>query len=115
MVAKTFPGFTPISDRIFLRNEDSDFLETPEKSSTDQPTAIIIYGWGDGTPKNVAKYADGYHKLFPTARILMVISSTFGASYDSLEQRTRAMMPIIDTVFPTPADGSERVILQASK
>lgn len=113
MVAKTFPGFTPISDRIFLRNEDSDSLETPEKSSTDQPTAIIIYGWGDGTPKNVAKYADGYHKLFPTARILMVISSTFGASYDSLEQRTRAMMPIIDTVFPTPADGSERIILQA--
>ncbi|OTA66147.1 DUF829-domain-containing protein [Hypoxylon sp. EC38] len=113
MVAKAFPGFTPISDRIFLRNEDSDSIETSEKSSTDQPTAIIIYGWGDGTPKNVAKYVDGYHKLFPTARILMVISSTFGASYDSLEHRTRAMMPIIDTLFPTPGDGSERVILQA--
>ncbi|KAI1409263.1 DUF829-domain-containing protein [Hypoxylon sp. FL1857] len=113
MSLKTFPGFTPISDRIFIRNEDSDSVETPEKSPTDQPTTIIIYGWGDGTPKNVAKYVDGYHKLFPTARILMVISTTFGALYGSLEERTEAMMPIIDTVFPTPGDGSERVIIQA--
>ncbi|KAI1136505.1 DUF829-domain-containing protein [Hypoxylon sp. FL0543] len=113
MAVKTPPGFTPISDRIFLRNEDPDSAETPEKSPAEQPTAIIIYGWGDGTAKNVAKYVDGYHKLFPAARILMVISSTFGVSYASLEARTSAMMPVIDTLFPTPGDGSERVILQA--
>ncbi|OTA98989.1 hypothetical protein M426DRAFT_325542 [Hypoxylon sp. CI-4A] len=113
MVAKTpkFPGFTPISDRIFLRNEDSDSAETPEKSAADQPTTIIIYGWGDGTPKNVGKYVDGYHKLFPRARIVMVISTTFAAMYPSLEQRMKDMMPIIDTLFPTPGDGTEKIIL----
>ncbi|KAI1398966.1 DUF829-domain-containing protein [Hypoxylon fuscum] len=109
----TFPGFTPISDRIFLRNEDPDSADTSEKVLIDKPATIIIYGWGDGLPKNVAKYADGYHRLFPMARILMVISSTFAASYQSLEQRTRAMLPIIDTAFPTAGDVSERVILHA--
>ncbi|KAL7619857.1 hypothetical protein AAE478_010402 [Parahypoxylon ruwenzoriense] len=110
----TFPGFTPISDRIFMRNEDSDpIYTTPEKAPTDHPTTIIIYGWGDGLPKHVVKYVDGYHKLFPAARILMVISSTFGAIYESLEQRTTAMLPIIDIAFPAAADGSEKVILHA--
>ncbi|KAI8963450.1 DUF829-domain-containing protein [Daldinia sp. FL1419] len=103
------PGFTPISDRIFIRNEDSS--DITGKTPNDHPTTIIIYGWGDGTPKNVAKYVDGYNKLFPGARILMVISSTFSAVYQSLEQRTQAMMPIVDTVFPNPDDDSSRVIL----
>ncbi|KAI1103010.1 DUF829-domain-containing protein [Jackrogersella minutella] len=106
-------GFTPISDRIFIRNEDSSLTETPEKTTIDQPTTIIVFGWGDGLPKNVAKYADGYQKLFPKARILMVISSTFAASFESLEQRTRAMMPLVDAVFPSSPDASEKVILHA--
>ncbi|KAI2462974.1 DUF829-domain-containing protein [Annulohypoxylon bovei var. microspora] len=105
------PGFTPISDRIFIRNEDSESSDTPEKPMIEQPTTIIVFGWGDGTPKNVAKYADGYHQLFPKARILMVISSTLAAIYESLEQRTRAMLPIVDAVFPTPADFSEKKII----
>ncbi|KAI6083043.1 DUF829-domain-containing protein [Hypoxylon rubiginosum] len=105
------PGFTPISDRIFLLNEDPDSVDTSEKEPIDQPTTILIYGWGDGLPKHVAKYADGYRKLFPTARIIMVISSIFSATYQSLEQRTEAMLPIIDLVFPTPGDGSEKVVI----
>ncbi|CAJ2499801.1 Uu.00g026540.m01.CDS01 [Anthostomella pinea] len=110
--ASSFLGYTPITDRIFLRNEkaasDSD---TTRSTSVDDPTAILIYGWGDGLPKHVAKYADGYHAMFPTARILVIISSTIAASSQLLKQRTDAMLPVIDTVFPTKADGSERVIL----
>ncbi|KAI1385498.1 DUF829-domain-containing protein [Hypoxylon trugodes] len=116
MVAKssTFPGFTPISDRIFLRNEDSNPDSDPlETTQQNQPTTIVVYGWGDGLPKHVAKYVDGYHKLFPAARILMVISSTFAASYESLEKRTKVMLPIIDAVFSDPDDESQRVILHA--
>ncbi|KAF3059312.1 hypothetical protein GL218_04625 [Daldinia childiae] len=106
---KGLSGFTPISDRIFIRNEDSS--ETTKKTPNDHPTTIIIYGWGDGSPKTVAKYVDGYNKLFPGARILMVISSTFAATSQSLDQRTKDMMPIIDTVFPTPHDDLSRILL----
>ncbi|KAI5863658.1 DUF829-domain-containing protein [Durotheca rogersii] len=107
------PGFTPISDRIFLRDgAPGPVAEPPSDSAADHPTTIIIFGWGDGLPKHVSKYADGYHKLYPKARVLMVISSIFAAIYDSLEQRTKSMIPIIDTVFPVAADDArERVLL----
>ncbi|KAI0007277.1 DUF829-domain-containing protein [Xylariaceae sp. FL0662B] len=114
MVAKAsaFPGFSPLADRIFIRNEDSNSVRTTESSPRDDPTTVLIYGWGDGAPKHVAKYADGYHKLFPAARILVVISPTIGALQDNVEQRIKSMLPIIDTVFPTSGDGTtENVIL----
>ncbi|CAL5867854.1 uncharacterized protein PFLUO_LOCUS2075 [Penicillium psychrofluorescens] len=107
-----FPGFSPITDRVYLRNGQ----EKARRAPADEPTTIIIFGWGDGMPKHVSKYADGYHELYPCARIIVVISGTFQASNQPLESRIEAMMPVIDLVFPTPAgDGTEqeRVLLHA--
>ncbi|KAI9931135.1 hypothetical protein MW887_010792 [Aspergillus wentii] len=109
-----FPGFTPLSDRIYLRNGNDTSKPTPP----DHPTTIIIFGWGDGMPKHVSKYADGFHSLYPFSRILVAISKTLQASSQPLYERIQAMMPIIDTVFPTPTgdggDGAEeRVLLHA--
>ncbi|KAJ5692202.1 hypothetical protein N7462_001625 [Penicillium macrosclerotiorum] len=107
-----FPGFTPLSDRVYLRNGNENTKPAP----ADEPTTIIIFGWGDGMPKHVAKYSDGFHDLYPSARIVVVLSATLQASKQPLEDRVKAMMPIIDTVFPTPTgDGAEeeRVLLHA--
>ncbi|KAF3390596.1 hypothetical protein F1880_008967 [Penicillium rolfsii] len=110
-----FPGFTPLSDRIYLRNATNTNTTTKPAPPT-PPTTIVIFGWGDGMPKHVSKYADGYHALYPSARILVAISKTFHASNQPLNDRIQAMMPIIDTVFPTPTgDGGnspkERLLL----
>ncbi|KAJ5152996.1 uncharacterized protein N7482_009474 [Penicillium canariense] len=107
-----FPGFTPLSDRVYLRSGNENAKAAPP----DQPTTIVIFGWGDGMPKHVSKYADGFHELYPSARILVAISKTLQASNQPLNERVQAMMPIIDTVFPTPTgDGGneERVLLHA--
>ncbi|KAJ5226551.1 uncharacterized protein N7469_006557 [Penicillium citrinum] len=107
-----FPGFTPISDRVYLRNGH----EKARPALAHEPTTIVIFGWGDGMPKNVSKYADGYHELFPNARIVAVLSKTFHASNQPLDDRIEAMLPVIDTVFPTPTgsgNGEERVLLHA--
>ncbi|OOQ90685.1 paxU protein [Penicillium brasilianum] len=107
-----FPGFTPLSDRIYLRNGNPNTNPPPPN----HPTTIIIFGWGDGMPKHVSKYADGFHDLYPSTRILVAISKTLHASNQPLPDRIQAMMPIIDTVFPTPTgDGGapERVLLHA--
>ncbi|KAJ5377717.1 uncharacterized protein N7496_005126 [Penicillium cataractarum] len=108
-----FPGFTALSDRIYLRNGN----ETTDPPPPTHPTTIIIFGWGDGMPKHVSKYADGFHDLYPSTRILVAISKTLHASNQPLPDRVAAMMPIIDTVFPTPTgDGGtqdERVLLHA--
>lgn len=108
----SFPGFTPISDRVYLR----DGHEKVKTSPADQPTTILIFGWGDGMPKNVSKYADGYHELFPSARIIVVLSRTFQASNQPLDARVQAVMPVIDLIYPTPTGDSkedERVLVHA--
>lgn len=109
-----FPGFIPVSDRVYLR----DGHERAKTSPPDAPTTIVIFGWGDGQPKHVSKYADGYHELYPSARIIVVLSRTLHASNQPEEDRIQAMMPVIDMIFPTPtgSGGSsedERVLLHA--
>ncbi|KAJ5184225.1 hypothetical protein N7492_001841 [Penicillium capsulatum] len=108
----SFPGFTAITDRVYLR----DGHEKSKASPADHPTTILIFGWGDGMPKNVSKYADGYHELFPSARIIVVLSRTLQASNQPLDARVEAMMPVVDLVYPTPTgDGKEeeRVLVHA--
>ncbi|KAI0023832.1 DUF829-domain-containing protein [Xylariomycetidae sp. FL0641] len=111
--ADRFPGYTPITDRIFLRNEprsgsSSDTASGGGGGGVEQPTTIIIYGWGDGQPRHVAKYADGYHGLFPRARICVVLSSTLAVASHTLARRTRDMLPVVDTLFPSAAEARRR-------
>ncbi|KAJ5143225.1 uncharacterized protein N7515_002012 [Penicillium bovifimosum] len=108
-----FPGFTPITDRVYLRNGH----EKAKPAPANEPTTILISGWGDGTPKHVAKYSDGYHELFPSARIIVILSKTFQATNQPEEDRIQAMMPVVDTIFPTPTgdggDDKERLLVHA--
>lgn len=108
-----FPGFTPLSNRVYLRNG----LEKANPAPADEPTTIVIFGWGDGMPKHVLKYSDGFHELYPSARILVLLSGTFQASNQPENDRIEAVMPIIDTIFPTPTGSDpaepERVLLHA--
>ncbi|KAI1177336.1 hypothetical protein F4777DRAFT_542626 [Nemania sp. FL0916] len=111
--ASGFPGYTPISNRIFIRNEraDPDSATAQSKTVTSPPTTILVYGWGDASPKHVAKYSEGYHALFPTARIVVIINPILAATTHLLPQRTQSMRPLIDACFPNKDDGSERVIM----
>ena len=107
-----FPGFTPISDRVYLRNGNEKSKPVP----ADEPTTIIISGWGDGMPKHVSKYSDGFHELFPSSRIIVILSGTLQASNQQEEARIEAMMPVVDTIFPTPTGSGreeERVLIHA--
>ncbi|KAJ5217917.1 DUF829-domain-containing protein [Penicillium cinerascens] len=107
-----FPGFTPISERIYLRNGH----ERTKSPSAHDPTRIVIFGWGDGMPKHVSKYARGYHDIFPCAKIIVVLSSTLQASAQPLDSRIDAMSALIDIVFTPPNDSSgneERILLHA--
>lgn len=107
-----FPGFTPISERVYLRNGNEKSKPVP----ADEPTTIIISGWGDGMPKHVSKYSDGFHELFPSSRIIVILSGTLQASNQQEEARIEAMMPVVDTIFPTPTGSGgeeERVLIHA--
>ncbi|KAI1320872.1 DUF829-domain-containing protein [Xylariaceae sp. FL0255] len=105
------PGYTPLTPRIFVRNGKADATTATDTGT--EPTTILVYGWGDGLPKHVLKYGEGYHALFPTARIFVIINPILGATMQSLRRRTDHMRPLVDTLFPgTDADAQkERIIL----
>ncbi|PKS05096.1 hypothetical protein jhhlp_008463 [Lomentospora prolificans] len=103
-----FPGFTAVSDQIYVRPGD----ELGEKDVNHGPRIIILYGWGDGIPKHVSKYTDGFRKLFPHAKQIVVLSPIFRAMRLDVDQRTKNMIPVIKEAFPEGAvDESENSIL----
>lgn len=92
-----FPGFTALSDQVFVR--DPDVLPARDEPH-DDPSAVVIYGWGDGLPKHVAKYADGFRALFPRSRIVAVLSPISKAMFSDMDARSAAMEPVVDALFP---------------
>jgi hypothetical protein len=102
--APKVPGFTAITDQIFVREPDAEpaaegETDTQAVPDRDQPDVVLIYGWGDGLPKHVAKYADGFRALFPRARQFLVLSPIAKAMFSSNEQRAEAMKPLVRAMF----------------
>jgi hypothetical protein len=101
-----FPGFSALSGQVYIRHPDaqSDAVERP----TD-PRAVLIYSWGDGQPKNLIKYADGYRDLFPCSTQIVVLAPISTAMWSNLDQRTQAMRPVIDAIFPKASNDDREV------
>ncbi|KFH43894.1 hypothetical protein ACRE_053120 [Hapsidospora chrysogenum ATCC 11550] len=106
----SIPGFTALSDQVFVRNpENPDSEPVP----AEHPEVVIVYGWGDGLPKHVVKYAEGFRVLFPRSKQILVLSPIAKAMFTDLHQRTQFMMPVVRELFPSgpDAEGAPRRIL----
>lgn len=101
-------GFTALSDQILVR--EAGHHDGARPPATD-PDTVLIYGWGDGLPRHVAKYADGYRELFPHARQVVVLSPIAKAMFSDLGQRTAHMAPVVRAAFPAGAGAEERRVL----
>ncbi|KAK4153660.1 transmembrane protein 53 [Chaetomidium leptoderma] len=87
-------GFTKLSHQVYVQETD------PNLQDPSHPTTIVIYGWGDARPRHLAKYVDGYRQLFPHAGIVLIFSPILKALYQTLEARSRTMVPVIEAVHP---------------
>ncbi|KAG7141053.1 hypothetical protein HYQ45_002302 [Verticillium longisporum] len=99
-----FPGFTALSEQVFVR--EAPVSDGPRPAG--QPHTVMLYGWGDGTARNVQKYTDGYAALFPHARQIAVLSPIAKAMFNSAAARAVAMTPVVDTLgaLDTDDDGN---------
>lgn len=89
------PGFTPLNDQIYVRESDS---QAP--AGSDHPEVVVVFGWGDGLPKHVAKFTDGYRVLYPHAKQILVLSPISKAMFSDHQQRSASMMPIVRSIWP---------------
>ncbi|KAL3602171.1 hypothetical protein FPOAC2_06471 [Fusarium poae] len=105
----SFPGFTSLSNRVFVR-EGQD-LEGNQPIPR-HPHAVVVYGWGDAPPKHVAKFTDGYRKLYPSAKQIAILSPISQGFFDHVSKRTEDMMPVVNELFPNDrADSSDLILL----
>ncbi|KAK8055648.1 hypothetical protein PG993_000875 [Apiospora rasikravindrae] len=104
-----FPGFTKISGQIYIHHPDRDDDNTAANAVVDdesQPDTVIIYGWGDGRPRDVSKYIQGYRVLYPQATIIAVLATTFKAAYRPLHKWTEGMTPAFSDTDQTNAEAA---------
>ncbi|EFX05005.1 indole-diterpene biosynthesis protein [Grosmannia clavigera kw1407] len=99
---KGFPGFEQVTEQIWIQRVDE-----PTTAAGDQPTTVLLFGWGNGQPRHVAKYAAGFRVLFPQATIVAVLSPILQAISQGVDDRTEAMRPLVDLVWG-PASLSQR-------
>ncbi|KAH6670367.1 hypothetical protein F5X68DRAFT_159326 [Plectosphaerella plurivora] len=86
------PGFKAVND-VILVSEPSD-----QPIPAIHPETILIYGWGDGIPKHVAKYAEGYRVLFPHSRQIVILGPIWKSLFAPLAERTSGMVPVVDAL-----------------
>ncbi|KAI6780625.1 DUF829-domain-containing protein [Emericellopsis cladophorae] len=108
--APAFPGFKPLSEQVFVREPAGDAAIKP---APDHPDVVLVYGWGDGIPKHVVKYADGFQTVYPAAKQIVVLSPISKAMFSTLAERSLQMAPVVQELFPDGAhvDDSRRRIL----
>lgn len=84
-------------DQVILTALSQRFHFTPATSLTtphdpSAPKLILLFGWLGARLRHIQKYADGYHKLYPTSPIIIVRSfhpdmhpfSRFGREFQAL-------------------------------
>lgn len=105
------PNFTPTNEQIYVRDPSTDVPNSP-----DDPDMILIFGWGDGLPKHVAKYAEGFSTLYPAARQIIILGPISKFFFASLARRVTDMGPVVealkDLVNPVASKRS-KIMIQA--
>ncbi|KAJ4265378.1 hypothetical protein NW762_004666 [Fusarium torreyae] len=101
------PGFTALNSKILVSQK------TTEQPPADHPSAIVIYGWGDGLARHVGKYADGYRALFPYSRQIVILSPIKDAMFTGLEARTREMHLVLDNLDGLLNDKQAPILIHA--
>jgi hypothetical protein len=107
-----FPVFKKLSPTIFLYepsvHEDNGHLSTPKPPSsktTRPPHTILLLGWADGSPRNISKYVDGYKTLYPTSRIIVVLSKTLSLFINTRAGIQKSNHPVV-LALPHPPSQS---------
>lgn len=97
----SFPQFKDLGDDVWLYepqdscegNENISPVRRTRNVGSEPPALIILCTWlGGATPKRIEKYTQGYHRLWPSSRILLIrttLSEYLVQSTTSLHRKLR--------------------------
>ena len=87
-------GFTTLSPTVLYRTLSAN-LKPSAAAITKEPDLILLTAWMNASPRHVAKYTTGYQRLFPTSRILIIVTSTYHFLYQPENQRIKDFEPAL--------------------
>ena len=89
----------------FSRLSQSVFIHEPSATSTQDdkaPDLILIATWMDASLRNIAKYTTGYAALYPSARILVITTSSTDAAFRSRAANAVRVTPVLEILYALP-------------
>ena len=68
------PGFVQLDDTtsIYWPSDSYNAAMATLQDKQQEPDLIVFCSWMSAAPKHIAKYTDGYQRLFPNTPILLV-------------------------------------------
>lgn len=75
--------------------ESSTGVPPPDLGAKAAPSTIVLFGWAGAPLHTIGRFAKGHSKLFPTARILAVLSTPTTLFFQTDEAAKQTMMPLV--------------------
>lgn len=105
------PGFVELSSTVFYRESPDSSNDSDTSATTQAPDLIILAAWMNALPKHVAKYTSAYQKLFPSSRILVIVTTTVHILAQPERQRIQDLEPALSLIHAIQPQ--EKVLLHA--
>ena len=87
--------FTRLNPAVYIHQPTSN-------TSSRDPDLIVLATWMDASIRNVAKYAAGYEALYPSARILLITTTTPDAMFRSNAANLNRIAPVLEVLQALP-------------
>ena len=92
-------GFTSLNSSVYTLDPTSSSPSTPR-----DPSVILLVTWMNASPRNIYKYTAGYRRLYPSARILVVKTSTIDAAFSTKRANVARITPALEILYTLPSD-----------
>ena len=93
----------------FVRLNQSVFYHEPttsksKSSTTPDPDVIFLAGWMDASPRNLAKYTAEYERLYPSARIIAITTTSIDAAFLPHSSNLKRIQPALEILCTLPPE-----------
>ena len=105
------PGFVQLSPTVFYHAAPDDETVPSRAIVTRGPNLILITSWMNALPRHVRKHITALQRLFPSARVLLITTSTSHFLIQPESRRIKQLDPALDIL--QSLQPQERVLLHA--
>jgi hypothetical protein len=97
----------------FKHLNSSVYIHEPtSKQNSNGPDLVIIAGWMDARPRHLTKYINGYEKLYPGARIIVIRTTGTDSAISTTSWNLKRISPVVEILAHLPSDA--RILLHTA-